>query len=52
MASNGGIWQFGKLNGDVFIKDINFYTIRELDKLLAAINYVFQQCELQLKAQN
>jgi hypothetical protein len=52
MASNGGIWQFGKLTGDVFTKDINFYTIRELDKLLAAINYVFQQCELQLVDQN
>jgi hypothetical protein len=28
-----------------------FYTIQELDRLFAAINYVFQQCELLLDAE-
>jgi hypothetical protein len=26
-----------------------FYTIQELERLFAAVNYVFQQCELQLE---
>ncbi|NJM71973.1 MAG: hypothetical protein HC862_18265 [Scytonema sp. RU_4_4] len=48
MTSNGDRWQFGKLDGEVFTRNITFYTIQELDKLFAAVNYVFQQCELQL----
>ncbi|WP_414619227.1 hypothetical protein [Calothrix sp. CCY 0018] len=49
IVSNGLIWQFGKLNVDVFTQNKIFYTIQELEKLFAAINYVFQQCELQLE---
>ncbi|ARV60592.1 hypothetical protein BZZ01_19955 [Nostocales cyanobacterium HT-58-2] len=48
MTSNGDRWQFGKLEGEVFTRNITFYTIQELDKLFAAVNYIFQQCELQL----
>ena len=48
IVSNGLIWQFGKLNTDIFTQNKLFYTIQELEKLFAAINYVFQQCELQL----
>lgn len=48
IVSNGLIWQFGKLNIDIFTQNKIFYTIQELDKLFAAINYVFGQCELQL----
>ncbi|MCX7596032.1 MAG: hypothetical protein N2235_20205 [Fischerella sp.] len=48
IVSNGDRWQFGKLKGEGFTKNITFYTIQELDKLFAAVNYVFQQCELQL----
>jgi hypothetical protein len=48
IVSNGSIWQFGKLETDVFTRNIAPYTIYELDKLFAAVNYVFQQCELQL----
>lgn len=47
-VSNGLIWQFGKLNLDVFTQNKIFYTIQELERLFAAINYVFHQCELQL----
>ncbi len=48
IVSNGGTWQFGKLEKKVFTRNVTPYTIYELDKLFAAVNYVFQQCELQL----
>jgi len=48
IVSNGGTWQFGKLEKNAFTRNITPYTIYELDKLFAAVNYVFQQCELQL----
>ncbi len=48
IVSNGKVWQFGKLNVDIFSRSRKFYTIQELDKLFAAVNYIFQQCELQI----
>ena len=48
IVSNGSTWQFGKLEKEVFTRNVTPYTIYELDKLFAAVNYVFQQCELQL----
>ena len=51
VVSNGDIWQLGKLKSNVFTRNQTFYTIQELDRLFAAINYVFQQCELLLDAE-
>jgi hypothetical protein len=48
ITSNGNLWQFGKLAGDVFTLNSMFYTIQELDRLFAAVNDVFQQCAAQL----
>lgn len=48
IVSNGAVWQFGKLNLDIFTQNKTFYTIQDLEQLFAAVNYVFQQCELQL----
>jgi hypothetical protein len=48
IVSNGERWQFGKLEKDVFTRNSTFYSIQEIDKLFAAVNYVFQQCESQL----
>jgi len=48
IVSNGDAWQFGKLEADQFTRNIIFYSIYELDKLFASVNFVFQQCELQL----
>jgi hypothetical protein len=50
IVSNGTTWQFGKFAVESFTKHPLPYTIYELDKLFAAINYVFQQCQLQLNA--
>ena len=49
VVSNGAIWQFGQLISDEFTQNKRFYTIQDLDRLFAAVNYVFQQCELQLE---
>ncbi len=51
IVSNGAIWQFGKLLLDDFTQNKTFYTIQELERLFAAINYVFQQCDSQLDKQ-
>jgi len=48
IVSNGDRWQFGKLETNTFTRNKTFYTIQELDKLFGAVNYVFQQCEIQL----
>jgi hypothetical protein len=48
IVSNGERWQFGKLEKDVFTRNAIFYSIQEIDKLFAAVNYVFQECESQL----
>jgi hypothetical protein len=48
IVSNGDRWQFGKLEANLFTRNKTFYTIQELDKLFAAVNYIFQQCEMQL----
>lgn len=48
IVSNGKIWQFGKLNNGVFTRNKNLYVIQDLEKLFAAVNYIFQQCELRI----
>ncbi|MBD2435569.1 hypothetical protein [Nostoc sp. FACHB-110] len=48
IVSNGATWQFGKLEGEKFTRNITPYTIYELDKLFSAVNFIFQQCEVQL----
>jgi hypothetical protein len=49
IVSNGKVWQFGKLEESSFTKNISFYSIQDLDKLFAVVNYVFRECALQLK---
>ncbi|WP_309242723.1 hypothetical protein [Limnofasciculus baicalensis] len=48
IVSNGKIWEFGKLSLDRFVKNIKSYYISDLDELFGAINYLFDQCRLQL----
>lgn len=51
IVSNGKLWQFGKLRANLFTLNKNSYLIDDLDQLFAAINYLFQQCELILDIQ-
>ncbi len=49
ITSNGSTWQFGKLEGDNFTRNIAYYSIQDLATLFGAVNYLFQQCEVQLQ---
>lgn len=51
IVSNGEVWQFGKLKANIFTKNKDSYLINDLNRLFAAINYIFQQCELLLDAE-
>ncbi|MGQ4646585.1 hypothetical protein [Lyngbya aestuarii] len=46
---NSNRWQFGKLSVKNYTRNIILYSIQELDKLFAAVNYIFLQCKLQLE---
>jgi hypothetical protein len=48
IASNGKLWEFGKLKNNLFTKHQKSYLIDDLDKLAGAVNYIFYQCELLL----
>lgn len=48
ITSNGITWQFGKLEADIFIRNLTFYSLQDLESLFGAVNYLFQQCEQQL----
>jgi hypothetical protein len=37
IVSNGKLWQFGKLAQDIFTRNITFYSIQDLDELLAGV---------------
>lgn len=50
IVSNGQYWEFGKLETTLFTQNSDRYFIQDLDELFAAVNYVFQQCSLQLDA--
>lgn len=50
IVSNGERWQFGKLETDVFTRNVTFYSIQELEPLFGAVNDLFRQCEIQLQA--
>ena len=43
IVSNGKIWEFGQLREQDFIKNIQEYSISNLDKLFAGLNFVFGQ---------
>jgi hypothetical protein len=48
ITSNGDRWQFGKLEKNSFTRNTTFFSIQEIDKLAAAVNYIFGHCETQL----
>lgn len=52
ITSNGNFWQFGKLEKNAFTRNTTFYSIQEIDKLAAAVNYIFDHCKIQLDTIN
>lgn len=49
IVSNGRYWEFGKLENSQFTRNMLSYSIQDINQLTAALNYVFKQCESQLK---
>lgn len=43
IVSNGKLWEFGQLEKDTFTKNSQFYTLRDLNPLMSAINYLFAE---------
>jgi hypothetical protein len=51
IVTNGRIWEFVKLQNSEFVTHPDSYSIGNLDRLFAAINFMFQQCKIQLEAE-
>jgi hypothetical protein len=43
IVSNGKLWEFGKLEREIFTKNIQSYLLDNLETLMAAINFVFRE---------
>ncbi|WP_416309725.1 hypothetical protein [Spirulina sp. 06S082] len=41
IVSNGKLWEFGQLKEETFTKNTKSYLLEDLEKLMAAINYLF-----------
>ena len=39
-------WQFGMLHQQTFTKNLTSYAVSDLDRLMAAVNALFNQCSL------
>ncbi len=48
IVSNGKDWEFGKLEEKLFTQNKTRYFIQDLERLFAAVNYVFHQSNVQL----
>lgn len=45
IVSNGQFWQFGKLKGNTYTRETKSYILSDVDKLFAALNYIFMECQ-------
>jgi hypothetical protein len=50
IVSNGRYWEFGKLENSQFTRNLTSYGIQFVEQLCAVLNYIFKQCEAQLRA--
>ena len=48
IVSTGIIWEFGKLEKNVFTRDLLSYTIADPQRVLGILDFVFMECEKQL----
>ncbi len=48
IVTTGLFWEFGRLQGTRFVQDLQRFTLSDLDRLCAAVNYMFEQCRRQL----
>lgn len=50
IATTGLVWEFGKLEGNLFTRDPRSYTISTPEVVYGLLDFVFAQCEAQLTA--
>ncbi len=50
IVTDGNLWQFGRLQNQVFTKNIASYTITKLEELFCAVNYLFELATHDLEA--
>lgn len=48
IATTGVAWEFAKLKGDQFTRDLRVFTLADLAQLLGAVHYHFEQCKQEL----
>lgn len=48
IATNGLVWEFGKLESHHFVREWQQFTVSDLERLYAAVNFVFDACRQQL----
>jgi hypothetical protein len=48
IVTTGLVWEFGKLDGDLFTRDPRSYTITTPEVVYGLLDFVFAQCENQL----
>ena len=48
VTTNGRAWEFGKLEGATFTKDIQVFVWSRPEELCAALHFVFEQCQTQV----
>jgi hypothetical protein len=48
IATDGRYWEFGKLEGDTFVLDMQQLSSTNLDSLMAALHFVFSACREQV----
>jgi hypothetical protein len=48
ITTNGRVWEFGRLDPTGLARDPRQFTLAHLEKLCAAINYLFDQCRRQV----
>jgi hypothetical protein len=42
IVTDGKLWEFGKLCGDIFTKNAESFTVDDLARLFGVLNHVFQ----------
>jgi len=48
ITTNGRQWEFGKLEGSTFLRDIRVFSWSHIEEVCAALHYVFEQCQAQV----
>ncbi len=49
IATNGRIWQFGRLRGTEFTQELRLFALSELDTLAGALRFAFTECQEQVQ---